>query len=667
MRYIPALDGIRAIAIVAVLVFHVCPGAMSGGFTGVDVFFVLSGFLITSIILHDVAAGTFSMREFYLRRIQRLLPNLVVTVLATVLLWYFFLTHSTAGQVARQGVWTLFSVSNFYIWKHLGGYWGDAAEWSPLTHTWSLAVEEQFYMIFPALLLLLGRLRFLRTHTGLMLGTVASFVLCYFGTQSHPMATFYLLPTRIWELLLGAALGAFQFQSPIRSGQFARLRLGAGWAGLAAMTAGFFLIPQEAGFPGLVALIPTMGTLLVLVAACDDGTRLSGMLSHGSMVATGKVSYSLYLWHWPLITLGRYQAAMNGFPEIYGTMAGGLAGVGAGCLAYHVIEQPLRRRGPGRMWRFAVTGAGFALVALTSVLVSHARPRRVDGPQRFDPAVSSGVLYHVGVPQESGETGGTRVYDLTIPTVPERPHDLWRTGGIIHRYGERDPQVVVLGSSHALMYSPMVDGICRELGLSVAFLGMSGGTPAFFTTTANANFASQAEAAEFDVTRRRYLREWKPEVILVIDRWDSWVAPPYDFEQSLHSFLDEVSPWTGTVLFIAQVPVTTIGEQINLREFVQWRAGGSGPLPRLMPDPHEPLRRRAMEIAGKVGAGFPGFRILRPDRAFYEEDGSVRYASGRTFYYADDDHLTDAGAERVRPLFRSAIADAHAAAAKTGW
>lgn len=171
-----------------------------------DVFYVLSGFLITSIVLHDIREGSFSIREFYLRRIQRLLPNIVVTVLAVLLLWSIFMPASTARQTGRHGLWTLFNLSNIYVWRNLGGYWGDAAEWAPLTHTWSLGIEEQFYLLFPGTLLLLARFQPSRVRFWLMVATALSFGICLYGTHSHPVATFYLLPTRVWELLFGAVL-----------------------------------------------------------------------------------------------------------------------------------------------------------------------------------------------------------------------------------------------------------------------------------------------------------------------------------------------------------------------------------------------------------------------------------------------------------------------------
>ena len=255
MPYLAPLDGIRAVAILAVLLFHVCPGALRGGFTGVDVFFVLSGFLITSIILHDIREGSFSIREFYLRRIQRLLPNVVVTVLAVLLLWTLMMPGSAAQQTGRHGIWTLFNLSNLYVWRNLGGYWGDNAESAPLTHTWSLGIEEQFYLFFPGCLLMLARYQSRRVLFWLTSGTIFSFALCTYCTYVHPAAAFYLLPMRVWELLFGAVLAANRSPLADKKGQTevllgAKSREALGWSGLGMIGIGFIGIDGGNPFPG---------------------------------------------------------------------------------------------------------------------------------------------------------------------------------------------------------------------------------------------------------------------------------------------------------------------------------------------------------------------------------------------------------------------------------
>ena len=176
MKYMPALDGLRAVAILTVLAFHVFPAQLPGGFTGVDVFFVLSGFLISTLILTGLRERSFTLGGFYRNRIRRLLPNAVLVILVTVLLAHWLSLPSSGVLVARHAVWALFNLSNFFIRRYIGGYWGQAATTAPLVHTWSLAVEEQFYLVFPALLLLLARRRGLLVSLGL--AGLASLALC---------------------------------------------------------------------------------------------------------------------------------------------------------------------------------------------------------------------------------------------------------------------------------------------------------------------------------------------------------------------------------------------------------------------------------------------------------------------------------------------------------
>ncbi|HBJ84550.1 MAG TPA: hypothetical protein DDZ88_11905 [Verrucomicrobiales bacterium] len=661
MQYLPPLDGIRAMAIMAVLIFHVCPGALTGGFTGVDVFFVLSGYLITSIILPDLRLGSFSFREFYLRRIQRLLPNLMVMVLATLLFWVILMPPSGIAQIGRHGLWTLLNLSNFYIWRNLGGYWDDNVELATLAHTWSLAVEEQFYLLFPGLLWLLTRWRMRRNWFWLMIATAFSFGLCLHGTFSHPAATFYLLPTRVWELLAGAVLAAFKPQSGILHQGGIGMRMSArmselvGWAGLIMMVGGFFIIEDGRSFPGVVALIPTMGTMLLLVVANQESS-VPRLLSTPLLGMVGKLSYSIYLWHWPMIILGKLQAELYGLPQMMGSLAGGLCGIVLGWMAYVGIERPMRNRGPGRSWRLAMVAAGFCLTVLACGWGA-LRKAAADTSAQFDTPSFHLGLFNAG-PSEGLERIATTIpfQDVRFPPTPSQDEDAWRSGGVIHLHGRERPQVVVFGSSHAMMYSRLINSICDERSLSAAFLGVPSTSP-FFEGSVNTNFPTQREAREFDETRRKWLKEWRPEVLFVIDKWDGRLGDPKLFEAKLRSFLSEVSPLVGRVVFVTQVPVVKGGNQFNLRELVAWRMSRGGGLPKLEPDAGERLRHQAAAIAVAAVADFPNLRVLRADLPFYLDDGSIRYASGRTFFYADDNHLTDMGSEVLQESFQHVLSE----------
>lgn len=647
MRYSAPLDGLRAVAILAVLIFHVAPGALTGGFTGVDVFFVLSGFLITSNMLHDVSVGDFSIREFYLRRVQRLLPNVIVTVILVLALWTLLLPPSTARQTGSHGLWALFSASNLYIWKYLGGYWGNAATSAPFTHTWSLGVEEQFYLVFPALLLALTRWCSTYVRSCLIALAAVSFGAGFYISYVNPAAAFYLLPTRVWELLIGAALAAGSLAV------MPRYRDVVGWIGVAVIVSGFVAINERQLFPGAVALIPTMGTLCLLVAIADHHSRWSRWLSHPWMVAIGKLSYSLYLWHWPLITLGKIQAELHGQPPLAGAAVGGAVSVLMAWLAYVLVEQPLRQRGPGRTQRLAVIAAGF-LVAVAGSAVIASRPLVADPDHRFDRPEFHGMLFDTGPSPATDMSSVVHYYDVYFPKGPALATDTWRTGGIVHRYGGERPFIVVLGSSHALMYSRLIDDLCREHGVSVAFLGADQQS-AFFESSNDGAHALVTSARAYDDARREWLRQYRPDAVIVMDRWEVRAATPADFATRLRYFVDEVNAFTDQIVWVAQVPVIAGNNIFNLREFAAWRLKNGTGLPSLLPDVHEPLRQGIVDAAEALARQVPTLQVLRADTPFYQAGGGIRYVNGRRFFYADDNHLTDAGTEEVRDMFSRAI------------
>ncbi|MDB5389790.1 MAG: acyltransferase-like protein, partial [Planctomycetaceae bacterium] len=458
MRYIPALDGLRAVAILAVLFFHALPGTLKGGFTGVDVFFVLSGYLISSVILHDMRIGEFTIRGFYIRRIQRLFPNTICMILVTVALSYVVLLPWTAVRVAQHGLWALCNLSNVYIWLTAGGYWGDSANSLPLLHTWSLAVEEQFYLVFPIVLWILGR----RSRTLILTVTsclaVASFFLNVNGIRTNSAATFYLLPTRAWEPLLGAVVAICQMPTDVNQPQtvvknaFA-LEL-AGWIGLATIVSGFFVITEGTDFPGWIALVPALGAVAVIVSIVDGNTRMARLLSKPFMVAIGKLSYSLYLWHWPLIVIGRKKAELTGDSEQLGTLIGAALGIVLSVIAYWCIEQPLRLHGRTQNWRprLLITCVSFCATAGVLMVLL----RSTDSRSVFDRPEYHAARYNViGSERLSQAPLPSKFSDVILTPADPRPVDVWKTGGVIHDWGNSPPRLVVFGSSHACMFGTL--------------------------------------------------------------------------------------------------------------------------------------------------------------------------------------------------------------------
>ena len=333
LAYRPDVDGLRALAVLAVLFFHAGVPGPSGGFVGVDVFFVISGYVITRGILADVAAGRFSLARFYERRIRRILPMLVATILATYALALAFLPPGALDDYARSVVAASAFAANVFFWKTTG-YFDLEAQTRPLLHTWSLSVEEQFYLVVPLILpLLLARSR-RAAAAGLLAALLASLALSVALTDGAPGANFYLLPTRAWELLVGALLA---FPAGWVAPRALREAMAA--AGFGLIATAILAYDEATPFPGLAALAPCLGAGL-LIAAGTGPTLIGRLLSAPPCAGIGRMSYALYMVHWPVVVFTRYALLREpaGW-EVFGIVA---ACLGLAYGAWRWIETPFR-------------------------------------------------------------------------------------------------------------------------------------------------------------------------------------------------------------------------------------------------------------------------------------------------------------------------------------
>lgn len=355
MTYRQDIDGLRALAVLPIVLIHTQLWRLPAGFAGVDIFFVISGYLITGILLHESEVGGIDLPGFYRRRIVRIVPALVAMLVLVLIAAQLLLFAPDIRRVGLSAASAAALVANFGAWLRTG-YFEHGARWEPLLHSWSLGVEEQFYLLYP--LLLYAVMRFWRKRLVPILAaiTVLSFVAGFAIGTVDQNAQYYLLPSRAWELTLGALVAAGatpRLKSP-------RLRDGAAIAGLGLTLASFFLLPGTRGFPVPWALIPCTGTALLLAYGGDAAT--ARLLSLAPLRAIGLISYSLYLWHWPIIVFYRL---MFGEIASTGTSAGlALAALAMAALSYWLIECPARRR-----WRNApprrVILAGIAAIMLT--------------------------------------------------------------------------------------------------------------------------------------------------------------------------------------------------------------------------------------------------------------------------------------------------------------
>ena len=348
--YRPDIDGLRAVAVMAVLGFHAFPGNVPGGFVGVDIFFVISGFLISSIVLRGLDEGCFSFSAFYARRIKRIFPGLIIVLGVFLALGWFLLLSHEYRQLGKHSAASAAFVSNLALWGE-SGYFDMEAERKPMLHLWSLGVEEQFYLIWPLLLVLLYRRR-LNLVWSTALIALGSFFLNIAAINNHASATFYLPVTRMWELLAGALLAYFSLHFEDRLNLFVDgIVYEAQWAGNVALRevqaiAGILMIVASVGwidrtepFPGWRALLPVTGTFL-LIAAGSRAWMNRRVLAHPYLVLVGLVSYPLYLWHWPLLSFARIM--VSGTPTVLIRCGALVVAFILACLTYYTVEKPVR-------------------------------------------------------------------------------------------------------------------------------------------------------------------------------------------------------------------------------------------------------------------------------------------------------------------------------------
>ncbi len=364
------IDGLRALAVLSVVAFHAFPGVMPGGFIGVDIFFVISGFLISTILLESLRSGTFSFAEFYSRRVRRIFPALLLVLAASYAFGWFALLPDEFMQLGKNIAAGAGFVSNFLLWSE-SGYFDTAAELKPLLHLWSLGIEEQFYIVWPLLLWAVARLR-LNALTVILVVASISFWLNVEGVQNNAIATFYSPQTRFWELLTGAIvaygfirkeafarginhlqlwLARILFDHPTRRSPDA-MRTAASLIGLTAIVAGCWVINQTRSFPGYWALLPTLGAAL-LISAGPNAWANRKILSTRILVWFGLISYPLYLWHWPLLS---FLKIVEGQTPSVGVRVGAvITAILLAWLTYQLVEKPVRFGRKGRWTTWVLT------------------------------------------------------------------------------------------------------------------------------------------------------------------------------------------------------------------------------------------------------------------------------------------------------------------------
>ncbi len=446
--YRPDIDGLRALAVLAVVLFHYRVPGFTGGFVGVDVFFVISGYLITGLILKEMGEGRFSLRQFYERRIRRIFPALFAMLAVATLLAAFLFFPVSFARFGKSLLATAFFGANFEFWREVG-YFDVSADQKPLLHLWSIAVEEQFYLLFPALLLLVGARS--KTRLTLMVGAIfaASLAFSVWNARHSPAAGYYFLPSRMWELMLGALLAISALGVPAK----AKLPAFAAVGGLALIVFAVLRFSRSTPFPGAAALLPCVGTVLIIAAG--EGTALNRALSLKPIVFVGLISYSLYLWHWPVYVFAR--AALFRAPTPFETVSLIALSFALAALSWRFVEQPFR----GRSFRWPrpvlFRGAGLAMAATAACAAVLVVGKGF--PQRFSPQIRA-ILAEA----TDHEPRISECFGLTADDV--RKGKLCPLGAKV-----REASFLLWGDSHADALIPAVQSVAKRRGRAGLFAG----------------------------------------------------------------------------------------------------------------------------------------------------------------------------------------------------
>ena len=653
MEYRSDIDGLRAVAILPVVLGHAALGPFEGGFVGVDVFFVISGYLITSIIAGEMEEERFSIAKFYERRIRRLLPALMALLAICIAVGSFVLLEEDRVQFGNSVIATTFFGSNFFFWSQVGYFDGPALT-KPLLHTWSLAVEEQFYIVFPVALFILYKYCRSYLAPALFAATALSFILAAVSVHKAPSAAFYLLPTRAWEMLIGSllALGAVP---PISS---PRLRDAASLLGIALIAFAVFTYTEGTTFPGPAALLPCLGTALIIHAGQAGPSVVGRLLSLKPVVFIGQISYSLYLWHWPVIVFTSYMLVHK--PNVP-TMAGAVAlSILLATLSWRYIEQPFRhsRRSRSTVFRSAVLAMSAAAAAGLLASLSMLGPRT-------EPEVERLLAFR-------------NSKNLNEPVCAANYDRQLDPNGGCSLGNPETASVFLWGDSHGDSLWPAFEQIHQRLSAEVTY-GVSA------SCLPLVGVGSDAKCIADNENRLNFiLGNANITHVVLAGRWTAALdgravdLGPAETNSNLPPFIDRNGKHYGistperravfrsalsatiqpllksgkTVVLIYPIPEVGYDVPSTLARLV-----AKGEEPENFKVPQEYYRSRHAYVIEALDAlgHHPRLLRVRPDAHLCADGNCDTYRDGAALYY-DDDHLSREGAAQLMPAIEQALA-----------
>lgn len=623
------IDGLRALAVLAVILFHANLG-LSGGYVGVDIFLVISGFLICSLVLGEINDNAFRLTTFWERRIRRILPILTVVVLATIAAsWFLYLPGDFEG-VGKSAVAQALLRSNFFF-AHQSGYFAATAETKPLLHTWSLAVEEQFYLLFPLLMILTARYKKLSLPNTIALLAIASLILCIIGSFSHPWGTFYLLPTRAWELLTGAFLAA----SRGRIGASKLVRGMSGWLGLGFV--GYAVYFYHAGilFPGVAAMLPCVGAALIIFSSEIELSPVGRLLAFKPMVFVGLISYSLYLWHWPLLVFSRYSARQERSVEFRCALLVACAGLAV--LSWKFVETPFRNKSilPKRYQIFGFAGASMATLLALGLAVSHSHgfPSRLsESARRFagarnDPGFNSAFMVNVNLKRAvAGQFVEFGSHNTNNPT-----------------------DILIWGDSHARVLTTVLDDLCRNSDHR-GIMAVHSATAPLLEYTSTGPTSLKGDSPVFSRAVFTFIGQRHVKTVILAARWNYYPTTQH-FKSSLLMTARSIMNSGARLYVLKDVP----NQGFDVPRFAALTALHHGDVELLgvSREQHQLANSELSQTFDELGQ--MGATVLDPSEYLLNSRGVYGIIKNGRLLYADGDHLTVDGARLLTPLFEQIL------------
>ena len=653
-RYRADIDGLRAIAVLGVVLFHAGLG-VSGGFVGVDVFFVISGFLITSLILRDLQRGNFSIVGFWERRARRIFPALAVVVIATLIAGWFLMLPFGFQVLGQSVVALTVFASNIQFWRTTS-YFDPTAEENPLLHTWSLSVEEQFYLVVPILLYLIFILRQQRwVGVLLALGVIASLFVSQHWIDSDPKGAFYLLQSRAWELGAGSLLALAR---PLGSPRF---RGWLGWLGMALIFYAFFGYDVNSAFPGVAAVPPVLGTVLLIWSGMSDDEEIkfcgiNRLLASKGLVGIGLLSYSFYLWHWPFFAFHRYLFSHS--PGVPIAISYILIALILSALSLRYVEKPFRKGKlvTSRKHVFLFTGIVSALVLITGLTMWRTRgvPSRMPAVVAEYDAVKGNVKFKSAGPFSSED--GLFV-DLGV-----------KLGAEIDQLGAKNKpcRLMVWGDSHAGVLLHMIDEICNTHDVSGIAVREGGVAPVLGYSDVDYTRQPNKGRLAFTNALMKYVQEMSQtgelQEVLLAFRWSYYLDTPQrsaddplpkaGFPDALIATIQELQHLGLKVSVLLEVPIfgQHVPKAVALHHWRGW------PLPHLSKQQHDQRQQAYEPLIQRLHTETPSVYLIDALPYLMSEKDEVEFLDNKgVLLYRDEHHLTKTGTMRLKPLFEKLL------------